>query len=778
MKYGKIVLVMLILVMMISACSGDLFEITRIETDSQGESESQEETDELTTAQEVTESVETLLSGNYDLDDLDEDDLDDSINPADLTTIHLEGDAINFEGNNLVVDGGVATIISSGAYLISGQLTDGQIVVDTQDAETVRLILNGVDILSATSAPIDIRNAEKTVITLAEGSENVVTDGKSYELDENNEPNAAIFSNDDLTINGTGSLAVNANYNYGIASDDDLKIISGNITVISVNDGIKGRDSVTVIDGVLTIKAGGDGIQSNNDVDQSKGNIIVEGGQIEIVTDQDGIQAENLLSISGGEIAMTTGGGSGEITVADMRQGWDQGFNPQVGEMNVEKDTVSAKGLKAGAQLLLSGGSLQMDTADDALHSNDTIQINGGTLDLASGDDGVHADTLLEINGGKVAISQSYEGLESAAITINAGTIQIVSVDDGINGSSGTAIDMMGGRPGIGGFGAGDCELAIHGGTIHVESGGDGLDINGAIEMTGGQVIINGPTSNQNAAFDYMGSFNISGGTFVSVGSAGMAQAPSTASSQYSLMYNFADVQPAGTLFHIETQSGEEVVTFMPTKAYQSVLISSPELQNGETYLIYSGGTITGSAEGGLYFEGAYRAGTEVDSVTISNVITTAGAAGVGLMGGRGGMPGGGFGSAPEGMPQRMAWELDAATQLIFGTLLLDGTSMEITAEQAAELLPLWDSYQSLSSDATTTSEALDELLTHIKSVFTSEQEEVIFAFDLQDMMLWISENGVRNFDFRQYRDTTGSNAISKAFLPNLMDYLEEKSAD
>jgi len=191
-------------------------------------------------------------------------------------------------------------------------------------------------------------------------------------------------------------------------------------------------------------------------------------------------------------------------------------------------------------------------------------------------------------------------------------------------------------------FGEDGADVVAHRAFGQVQPLGDGLDSNGYIDMTGGLVLVNGPTTNGNGPLDYNGTFNISGGTLVAVGSSGMAQAPSTSSTQYSALYNFDSTQTAGTIVHLETAAGEEVLTFVPTKEYQSVLLSSPELENGETYVVYTGGSSTGTMTDGLYAAGGYTAGTEVASLTLSSVVTTGGV--------QGGGPGGG-GPPPGGRP-------------------------------------------------------------------------------------------------------------------------------
>lgn len=574
------------------------------------------------TTSTATQAAPVTVAEEYEADDL-------TAATTANTTISLQGDTIAVSGSGATVAGTTVTITAPGAYEITGVLNDGQIIVDTPDddvedspEETVSLILNGADITSTTSAPIYVKSAEKVVITLAEGSVNSVTDGEQYLLEAGtDEPNAAIFGNDDLTINGSGSLTVNANYNNGIDSNDDLKITSGVITVNAVNDGIKGRDSLAILDGLITINAGGDGMQANNDEEADKGYVVIEGGTLQITAGRDGIQAETNLAVSGGNIFVVSGGGSASPTTSE-----------------------SAKGLKAGVDITISGGEINIDAADDAIHSDDSITISGGDLQLASGDDALHAEHTLNVTGGNVNVNASYEGIEGSAITISDGVIHVVSTDDGVNAvAAGESTSEMG----PGGFEGGDNSLTISGGYLAVDALGDGLDINGPITMTGGVVIVNGPTEDMNGSLDYSGSFNISGGVLIAAGSAGMAMAPSADSSQNSLMVNFTATQAAGSIVHIETAAGEEILTFAPTKSYQSLVFSSPELVSGESYVVYTGGSSTGTVTDGVYVGGDYTPGVEYAELTLSGVVTVSGAASGGFPGGPGGFPGGPGGGQP-----------------------------------------------------------------------------------------------------------------------------------
>ncbi len=638
MKKMVALLLVLTISFTLAACSGGIGE--SINTSSQSPNGSEN-------ASNTADDTSVAISVLYDSDDLDA-----SWDNSEASHIVLAGDSIEFYGNGAVADGSQIAIISAGTYSISGTLDDGQIIVNTKDEGTVRLILNGANITCYTSAPIYVKNAEKTVITLAEGTENLVTDGDSYivedsliEDSESIEPNAAIFSKDDLTINGNGSLTVNANYNNGIQSKDDLKITGGNITVNAVNDGIKGRDSIAVKKANITVDAGADGMQSNNDKNEEKGYVFIESGTIAIIAGNDGIQAETSLVISGGNITISSGGGSANSSrhIGEEGNTWgDWGNRGMDMENTSDSDSTSgsAKGLKAGVNITIAGGTINIDSSDDSIHSNDSLTINGGNIMLASGDDGMHSDSTLEINGGELSITKSYEGIESAVITINDGDIHITSSDDGINvrgGNDGSSID---GRPGQNEFNySGNNWLYINGGYTVIDATGDGLDINGSINMTAGDVIIDGPTSDMNGATDYLGTFTVTGGYLVAVGSSGMAQAPGTSSTQYSVLINFSAQQPANTLVHIETEDGEEILTFLPTKAYQSVLLCSPELENGETYIVYTGGSSTGTVTDYLYSGGKYTAGTQITSFTISSIVTRIGSSGGGFPGGAGGGP-------------------------------------------------------------------------------------------------------------------------------------------
>lgn len=531
--------------------------------------------------------------------DIAEDDI--GLATTEISYITLKGNTIVFEGREAVVDGSRIAITTSGIYVISGKLYNGQVIVKSEAKDTVYLILNGADITCSDSAPIYIDKASSTVIILADGTENTVTDGESYRFVDStsDEPNAAVFSKDDLTIKGKGSLTVNANYNNGIQSKDDLDILGGGITVNARNDAIKGRDSVIIKGGNLKLKSGGDGLQSTNAEEQEKGIIVLTGGEICITSSGDGIQAETQLLIQGGNIRISSGGGS---TVSiPSNSVWHQRYGRTMPA--ADTDTGSSKGLKANTDITITEGTISIDASDDAIHSNGTLTIEGGKMTLSTGDDGVRAADEIIINGGEIDVVKCYEGMESENITINSGKLYIVSIDDGINVGAGEAMGgPMGGLPGWNMQGqamlqwgsdnrtrgpispktgdafpmvppsparpgqnmqsppmpkkpgldmqGGDNSVAvsnsnlyIKGGYLVIDAAGDGLDVNGSIVMTGGTVLINGPTANDNGALDYYGTFQVNGGFLAAAGSAGMAQSPSTSSTQYSVIVRLQSTQ-------------------------------------------------------------------------------------------------------------------------------------------------------------------------------------------------------------------------------------------
>lgn len=595
-------------------------------------------------------------------------DMDGSWDASAATTITLNGSSITVNGAGASAKGSILSITAAGAYVFSGVLTDGQIIVEAGEKDTVRLVLNGATVSCSDSAPIYSKQAKKTILTLAEGSNNTVQDGANYTYAAGeDEPDAAIFSKGDLTINGSGSLTVKGNANNGIGTKDDLIITGGNLTVTAANDGLRGRDSISVNGGAFTIESGGDGLQANNDEDTDKGWISLDGGDFTITAGNDGIQAATILQVTGGKFALTTGGGSVNASTGNNVEapaGWGQWKSPTANN-TIKEDTVSAKGLKAVAGILIKGGVFSIDTSDDSIHSNGEVLIKAGEFTISSGDDGIHADSALTVDGGSINIKKSYEGIESAAITINDGTIRLTAQDDGFNAAGGNDGSSLGGRPGQNSFNSdGSNYISITGGYISVTADGDGIDANGALYFKGGTVLVNGPTNNGNGAMDYDGTCEITGGVLVAAGSSGMAQAPGNTSAQNSLIVFYSSMQKAGTLVTLADEKGNSILTFAPSKDYQSIVISTPKLEQGKTYTLISGGTSSGQLTDGLYTGGAISGGIKLTDIKISGTVTSiaddgsqvsGGMRGMGGQGGPGGPRQPGGNQKPPGGPQTSA---------------------------------------------------------------------------------------------------------------------------
>lgn len=618
------------------------------------------------------------------------------------TKVTLNGASAAVDGAGAKASGGKITISSAGTYVVSGKLTGGSIAVDAGEDDVVRLVLNGARIASPDGPAIQVKKAGKTVVTLAKGTENTLSDGTKYADTSEDAPTAALFSQDDLTINGTGQLTVQGNYKDGITSKDDLKIV--------------GRDLAAVKGGSIYVNAGGDGFKTTYDGDKDKGYLLIEDGTFRVEAGSDGFQAAASILIDGGTYDAVTGGGSanaepheeempmgrpdfggrtepgaqGEKAEAQGKDSGDaaagaansekpsassSGSASQANEHAANKDgnasagteasqtadeeseSASMKGLKAEAGIAVSGGTFNIDSADDTVHSNGSILISGGDLDLAAGDDGIHADVSIVVSGGKVNIKESYEGIEAADITLSGGEVRVVASDDGVNASDGSGSSegpggMFGGQrpegmPGGPGGSAGTAKLTISGAYLTVDAGGDGLDANGSIAMTGGTVLVNGPASNGNGALDYDGTFEQSGGLLVAAGSTGMAQAPSESSSQRSVLMTFPGTVKAGTLVTLADGKGTPVLSFAPAKNIQSIVISTPDLKSGDTYAFYTGGQSSGTAKDGLYAQGKLTGGTKIVSFKLGEAVTYVNESGVttgggGFGGGRGqGRPGG-----------------------------------------------------------------------------------------------------------------------------------------
>ncbi|TRZ41282.1 carbohydrate-binding domain-containing protein [Robertkochia solimangrovi] len=521
--------------------------------------------------------------------DTHEENNDYVIDESAIIEITLNGNSISASDASVTISGTKAVITAAGTYRITGTLEDGQILVDADAEDTIKILFNGIDISNATNSPFAIMSAAKTVIQVVEGTENRLTDAGTYIFeDDDDEPDAALFSKDDLTIFGGGELIVTGNYNEGIKSKDGLILKETTITVSSVDDGIQGKDYLIVYSGNVTVDSAGDGLKSNNDEDADLGYIQIDEGTFIITAEADAIQAETAVMINGGDLTLTSGGGS----------------------TSVISDDDSANGVKAGSTIIINNDAVvTVNAADDAVHSNASIAINGGTFILASGDDAIHADGILDIFNGDITITESVEGIEGAYITISGGKIVLNSSDDGINGAGDETGSVY--------------TLDITGGNIYVNASGDGIDVNGSITMSGGAVIVDGPVNRNNGALDYDRSFTLTGGYLLAVGSSGMMQTPGNDSTQPVLAVRFDQNIDAGTILHLESTEGTDIFTYAPAKTIQSIVFSSPDFTTGDAYNLILGGSGDGTIENGLYLDGNYTPGTLYHTFTTSSNLTS-----------------------------------------------------------------------------------------------------------------------------------------------------------
>lgn len=602
-------------------------------------------------------------------------DLDASYDASSATVITLSGDSASVQGAGAQTSAAGVVISSAGTYIVSGELTDGQLLVDAGDDDKVQLVLAGATVHNEDGSAIYVRNADKCFVTLDAGTESSLSDGSSYALeDDSDEPYATLFSRCDLTLNGSGTLNVTSAYRHAVCSKDDLVVVSGTYNISAVEDGLRGHDSVKVRDGVFAIQAGGDGIKSNKDDDPTKGFVSIDGGTFDIQAGDDAVQGKTLVR--------------------------------------------------------LAGGSMAVAANYDAFHSDLEMHLLGASIEAGAGDDAFHAETKLTVDGGIVNVASCNEGYEAEKVYVNGGDTHIVASDDGVNASAADLSDDAdadavsstlpnGGTPGASGKGGGaatpdaggrapagarqggqapgaaaqqggqapgaagvqqggqapdaagaqqggsapelpagdnaggaggatdpgqqggdpvagagvgqadsSCLIQINGGYLVVDSVGDAIDSNGNVEVTGGVLLVSGPTSDGDGAFDYDGSATISGGTVLMVGSTGMAQSFTGGTQAFAMTSASGE---AGESVCVVDGSGNVVVSLTATKRFGMVLTSSAAFAEGGEYALVIGGEVANANADGYTDSSTVSGGSET-AITASCTAS----AGMGSAGGLG----------------------------------------------------------------------------------------------------------------------------------------------
>lgn len=572
MKMKKFLPVLLSLLLILSGCST-------------------EDSSESTSA---AASAETISSDTQDTATIDTSEMftdrDMEIGYDEEASIYitLSGDTASCDSDTVSITGSIITISEEGTYILSGTLGDGMVIVNAEDSDKIQLVLNGVEITNSTSAAVYVAQADKVVITTASGSENLLSNGGEYVAIDDNNIDAAIFSKADLTLNGAGTLTINAAAGHGVVSKDDLVLTSGSYDITSEKHGLSGKDSVRIASGTYVIVSGKDGIHAENADDTTLGFLYVLGGSFQITADGDGMSAAAYLQIEDGDFSINAGGGSAAASLSGNSRNSVPDSDIQTTET---EDSSSTKGLKATTALMINGGTFTVDSADDALHSNSNLSIASGDFTIASGDDAIHADSAVSISGGDFDITESYEGIEGLSIDISGGSIRLAASDDGLNAAGGN--DNSGGGRGDDIFASTEgAYITISGGTIYINAYGDGIDSNGSLTISGGETYVSGPTDSANGALDFDSEATISGGVFVAAGSSGMAQNFSSSSTQGAMMVTVSSGS-AGSTILLSDSSGNELVSWEADKAYNSVIISCPELTEGSSYTLTTDGTST-----------------------------------------------------------------------------------------------------------------------------------------------------------------------------------------
>jgi uncharacterized protein YjdB len=518
----------------------EALEVQIVATDSSDDGSTDEDTDDSSTDEDTDDSSSSTSYVSSPTSTIEVDaefsnrELSGTYDQSTATQVSFSGTDITVNGQGASVDGSNLTITAAGTYIVSGDLSDGQIKVDAGDEDKVQIVLNSVSIYNSTNAPIYLLNADKVFITLADGTSNSLTDNSAeYVQTDDNDVDAVIFSKTDLCLNGSGTLNITANYAKGISSKDDLIITGGTYNITSVDDCLKGKDALKVYDGIFNLSSSaGKGLTSKNDDDSTRGYVYIAGGSFNIENCTEGIEGTAVI-IEDGVIDITA---------------TDDGINAASATSDDTTDDTTTTDPTDGTMPEMPEDGTMPEMPED------------GTMPDGTAPDGTMPDD---------------------------GTMP-TRPDDG------TMPDGGGG----GGMDTADANayISIAGGTLNINAEGDGIDSNGNIYVSGGSVYVSGPSNSGNGGLDYNGTADVSGGTIVIVGPAGMAQNFSSTSTQACLLYNFDSSVAAGTEVTLTDFDGNVLASYTPTKAYQNVLISTPDMAVGSTYTV-TAGSQSGSIE-------------------------------------------------------------------------------------------------------------------------------------------------------------------------------------
>ena len=475
--------------------------------------------------------------------------------------------------DGVTVEDGTLTITKAGTYKLSGEY-QGQIKVETADSDAVRLVLDNANITNSSGAALNVVNADEVILYSASGTTNTISDGADYTATGEDDPDAVVYSKADLTIAGEGTLKVNGNHEDGIHTSDGLVIASGTLEVNAANTGIKGKDYVDILGGTINVTAQQDGIKSTNDTDEGQGWTRLSNGTVTVNAGDDGFKASRVVEISGGS-----------LTVEQSDEGIEaQYINVSGGDVNVTSadDGMNAS-LKTSDSESTDSSANTSDTADQQQNNQQQGSIPGGQQSGTSG-------TAQQQNNTQNQGNQNM-GQPPAMPGGNA--------QDGMsqNGTTGTGQQGMGqppqggGMPGGGGgtFEVVDVAINVSGGHVTVNAEGDGIDSNGVTTLSGGTLIVNGPSQGGNAALDTNGDLLLNGATVLSGSTADMFEAPSTNSTSGYLKLTNSSGFEQGSTVQVADSSGKVVANYKVTKSnVQLVLVSSSSIVKGQSYTVYT----------------------------------------------------------------------------------------------------------------------------------------------------------------------------------------------
>lgn len=536
-----------------------------------------------------------LEDAYYDITSLDikfsDRDISGTYDTNNAVSITISDNIINATSNdNITVENQTITIKSSGTYILSGELNEGMLIVAADSEDKVQLVFENFCLSNWINPAVYIKSADKVFITTAEGTVNTISDGTEYTYtDDNSNVDAAIFSKSDLALNGSGKLIVKGNTAHGIVSKDDLVIGSGKYEITSVKKALNGKDCIKIFDCEMSLYSGTDGICSNNTEDAERGYIYIKGGTINIVCRNDGVQAENVLVLEDPTINIIAGGGSVNAPKKQSNKAKDRHEDDATQE---EESTESRKGLKSAKDIIIFDGAYTIDSYDDSVHADHSINIADGEFHIQSGDDGIHAEHTLLISNGNIEIEKCFEGLEGFQIAVNGGRISVIASDDGVNATSSDTVMSQ-----IKGFFARQTlgKLEITDGLLTVNSEGDSLDSNGIMTISGGVVLVAGPQGDSNDSIvDCDGSKTVNGGILLCIGTQddgdfGSSEDYFDVENQVQVVKS-VEMQSEGTAIELQDTNGNIIVTFIAPKSFDYIVATAPNLNSESDYMFLLNG--------------------------------------------------------------------------------------------------------------------------------------------------------------------------------------------